>query len=259
MSDLWDLQASRFSLATARDLAALSELSYRPEPEVRAVCDEGGLEFTWIEDERMDTQGFVCGDEDCVTVVFRGTESPLDWITDLHATLTQHASGVGRVHRGFYISYSLIERQLRDALKGLGSRNLLFTGHSLGGALAVLAASDFSSPSRITRLYTFGQPRVGDAAFIARVNARVDGYHRFVNNNDVVARAPLEKWGFAHGGRLNHLDFRGGLHLDPMSWVVFVDRMIGRLKDFGKFGTDGIKDHSMSRYRKLVADLSPIP
>ncbi|MCA9453043.1 MAG: hypothetical protein KC584_10520, partial [Nitrospira sp.] len=61
-------------------------------------------------------------------------------------------------------------------------RTFWFTGHSLGAALATLAADRYGD---VQGLYTFGSPLVGDEGF-AR-DFYVSGY-RFVNNNDVVAR-----------------------------------------------------------------------
>lgn len=59
-------------------------------------------------------------------------------------------------------------------------------GHSLGGAIAVLAAFDILSDPRITRsginlsLVTFGQPRVVAAKSVAFFAAKLDGgYVRF--------------------------------------------------------------------------------
>jgi predicted lipase len=43
---------------------------------------------------------------------------------------------------------------------------IIVTGHSLGGSLAILAAADLhKSHGKIDQVYTFGQPRVGNAQF----------------------------------------------------------------------------------------------
>mmetsp|Transcript_18470 Transcript_18470/g.21211 ORF Transcript_18470/g.21211 Transcript_18470/m.21211 type:complete len:315 (-) Transcript_18470:9-953(-) len=72
--------------------------------------------------------------------------------------------------------------------------NVIFTGHSLGGAMAVHAAGDFVlsgyDQNRIVSIYTFGQPRVGNPAFSDSFNFKVNGWFRVVHNRDVVAHLP---------------------------------------------------------------------
>jgi hypothetical protein len=70
------------------------------------------------------------------------------------------------------------------------------TGHSLGAALATLAAVD-TTPAR---LVTFGSPRVGDEAFRA-LFAGLE-VRRFVDCCDVVSRVPPERFDAAHLARL---------------------------------------------------------
>ena len=68
---------------------------------------------------------------------------------------------------------------------------ICFTGHSLGASLAVLAFSRFADPN--ISLYTFGCPRIGDAAFRDRVlSNNAKGIYRYVNFNDAVAHVPTE-------------------------------------------------------------------
>jgi pimeloyl-ACP methyl ester carboxylesterase len=63
-----------------------------------------------------------------------------------------------------------------------------FTGHSLGGALATLAADRHGDSAAV---YTFGSPLVGDDAFAAGFNNRHEGRSfRYVNGDDLVTRVP---------------------------------------------------------------------
>ena len=84
--------------------------------------------------------------------------------------------------------------------------DIIFTGHSLGGALAVHAAADFvltgvgsqnftddiikSSFKPYIQVYTFGQPRIGNSAFNDPVKAKIDEWYRVVHNKDVVVHIP---------------------------------------------------------------------
>jgi predicted lipase len=82
-----------------------------------------------------------------------------------------------------------------------------FTGHSLGAALATLAARRFG---RALALYTYGSPKVGDAAFVAQVARSVVTHYRFVNHRDIATRfphlAPFEHAGIEANRRTRGFD-----------------------------------------------------
>jgi len=156
-------------------------------------------------------------------VSFRGTEpdDPSDLAADANLLPEpwSDASGrpIGKVHRGF--AQALLEgngqgKLLQDLVGRLGSLrteplHMLLTGHSLGAALATLAASHLATGDSAgdLRLYTFGSPRVGDGAF-AQAMKTVD-HTRCVNCCDLVTRIPPERFGYVHTGTLNYIDGEG--------------------------------------------------
>jgi len=84
-----------------------------------------------------------------------------------------------------------------------------YTGHSLGAALATLAAHH----RRPQAVYTFGSPRVGDAAFLASFGGTA--IYRVVNSRDLVATLPPARLGFSHVGELHYMTRDGRTLLDP--------------------------------------------
>lgn len=121
------------------------------------------------------------------------------------------------------------------ALAAVAVAHLLVDGHTVNG------------------LYKFGQPRVGDDAFAAEFNRRFKERHfRFVNNNDSVTRVPPRAFGYSHTGELRYIDTSGDIQEDMGMWSRFLDRVTGRIEDFLKPGTDGLKDHFMSNYLKHI-------
>jgi len=99
------------------------------------------------------------------------------------------------VHQGFRNAldevWEAVHHIVLDYRGNHPGAEILFTGHSLGGALAVLAYSRFADID--LSLCTFGCPRVGDGAFRDRVMSNPGrGIRRFVNFNDAVAHVPLE-------------------------------------------------------------------
>ena len=162
-------------------------------------------------------------DRGSLILIFRGSESSTDWIGNLGAIKTRiMANEKAKVHAGFLSAYRLVREKLIDCLEknffipnaplknNLGAiKEFHFTGHSLGGALATIAAYDFSK--NIFReydfkyvCYTFGSPRVGDQAFKDEFNRKIDQCYRVVNNSqfraDIVTSAPTKIRDFHHVG-----------------------------------------------------------
>jgi predicted lipase len=112
------------------------------------------------------SQGFIAQSDDAVVIVFRGTELGklflnfqefwADFCADINVELIPWRQG-GWVHKGFSQAFDLVWKQIEPILsrilKANPNRTVWFTGHSLGAALATLAASRFSSNSI---LYSFG-------------------------------------------------------------------------------------------------------
>lgn len=235
------------------------------EDRVRAeMSHEGFTHFDFF--DHMGTQSFIAGKSDLIIMSFRGTE--VDSIQDIAADLRIRKIGAplaGKAHRGFiaalmavwddfnlpgggkFIGMEHSLKRMRKDLNG-GSPALWITGHSLGAALATLAAGFLLEEGRpIQGVYTFGCPRVGDHDFVMALNARLNGRnYRLVNNNDIVTRVPPRSFGYDHAGEFWYLSEGGDLKDDPNSWYLFLDRALGDLCDIGVTGLDAIKDHAMN-------------
>ncbi len=104
---------------------------------------------TFLENRLRNTFGYTAYDSttNTIVVVFRGTNEPRNWLTNLSTVLTQWKNhNSAKAHQGFYNAYMAIRDELKDQLRDLLSKypsaEILFTGHSLGGALAMIAAAD---------------------------------------------------------------------------------------------------------------------
>jgi len=186
-------------------------------------------------------------------LAFRGTQqdNPRDWMTDLTIMKTPwRRSPEGEepeptepeVHAGFREALASVSQRLKALIaQACGDEpsawEIFVTGHSLGGALATLMATDLAggldvsqalpqAPSRSwfngfkglfgqgeeikppekpdrkfarLALYTYGATRVGDKAFSTALDEAVPEHFRVVNGQDVVARYP--RGGYVHSGR----------------------------------------------------------
>ena len=134
-------------------------------------------------------------DHPFAVLVFRGTNSFESWLSNLNAIQTPWDEG-GMVHAGFKNEFCKIWPELDEALSEI-SCPIFYTGHSLGGALATLAASK-RPPQAV---YTFGSPRVGDPVFAESL--RPVSIYRIANNSDIVTGLPPSRipFDFCHVGQ----------------------------------------------------------
>lgn len=141
-------------------------------------------------------KGKAGGFENDYLVSIRGTAGLADGLTDGNIGL--QVSSTGKiVHAGFNRTFKEIEPYL---LKYIPSgANVHFSGHSLGGALATLAADwVIQKKSCSAKLYTFGSPRVGFKPFADRTTNTIssENIYRVHRVTDVVPMVPI--WPFVH-------------------------------------------------------------
>jgi pimeloyl-ACP methyl ester carboxylesterase len=145
-------------------------------------------------------------------VAFRGTEPQEQSDIRQDARFWPTAwDGGGEVHTGFAESLALIRREFLAALQGASGR-LLLTGHSLGAAIATLAATLVPADRRgDTLLCTFGSPRVGCEKFGDSLAGLT--HLRYAGACDLVSWVPpVELVPYRHHGILRCLDRAGAEH-----------------------------------------------
>lgn len=134
--------------------------------------------------------------EGMLVLAFRGTQLK-DWRDVRADAMAQLISfdGGGKVHQGFLDAFKWVEEPITKALIKYNDKNQLpvyITGHSLGGALAIIATrilgSDKLCSDNIGATYTYGCPRVADEVFYEPIKTPV---YRIVNAADGVARVPF--------------------------------------------------------------------
>lgn len=202
---------ARSSPANALLLGEACSLAYLDQAEAAQGFRETlGLDARLI--SLGNTQVYVAGGDELVLVAFRGSESPtsLDGLKDWLLTNANNylvlpegrigtdfaAAGVGaRFHRGFMQALDDIWTPLYEAVDAeiqKAERPLWITGHSLGGALALLSAWRFLRKFiQVDRIVTFGAPMIGnDAAAKAFENEFGDRISRYVNFEDPVPLLP---------------------------------------------------------------------
>ena len=164
------------------------------------------VQITVAYDSKYDLQGYVgLSNAGEIVVAFRGTDNLENWIENLKsAVMVPYAGCSGcEVADGFNDAWSRLSQQVVGAVQNLGGTDvpLVVTGHSLGAAMAALAAFQLKGMGyELSRpVYTFGQPRVGNPTYASAHDAAFSGmWWRVVHYADVVPHLPPELLGFHH-------------------------------------------------------------
>jgi pimeloyl-ACP methyl ester carboxylesterase len=153
----------------------------------------------------------------------RGTQPDdlKDLVADARANPVAFDLG-GRVHAGFLAAWSAIAGPIASWLGATAHQRLVLTGHSLGAAMATIAAA--TRPE--ARLVTFGSPLVGDAAFARLFAGRT--VRRYVDCTDLVTSVPPRLLGYVHIAPERYIDRFGVVHDTPPPELVADDRRAAR-------------------------------
>ncbi len=227
-------------------LAALGEPpgnADNQDEKLRLALQAGGFELAGgrpLHDSHTNTQGYVAvrpardDNPGMAVICFRGTQQVEDWLTNLRIRSTpikdpKTSAPIGNMHTGFHDAYQSVHDAIKDRLTGYEELPLYITGHSLGGALAVVATW-YQSSQKLAACYTFGAPRVGDSGLIDRFKTPI---YRIVNGPDPVPFVPPSGRAITIGKSI--LRVIGSLLpiLDVVDWAV---QKLIKVQDFRHYG-----------------------
>lgn len=268
----------------AKFFATASDLAYLPESEgMPKFRDELGLAAKLISVDN--TQVYVGTDATNLVLAFRGTEDPtsIDGLKDCLLTDALNllmvpegrlgtdfaAAGVGaRFHQGFIHALAHVWEPLLaevEAQQQATERLLWITGHSLGGALALLSSWLFMRKMiEVHGVYTFGAPMVGNAAAVGAFDRELAGkIFRYCNETDPVPMLPsfsLMANEYTHCEKMMGLSSKIGT-LGTLVGAIASKAVDGLIKgslidDVWNELKTRLNSHFIVSYHKLVDDLS---
>jgi triacylglycerol lipase len=191
---------------TPRDFALLAQEAYTAKPDI-GIADSASRAIV-----RQTAVGLV--------VAFPGTDNVPGWIADLDIRQVS-IEGVGDVHRGFWQAWQAIAPVVTSAV---GAQPVTLVGHSLGAAIAIMAAVSMTLAGKPpAAVYGFEPPRVSSGIGVRTLLSKVP-VHLYKNGNDIVPDVPL---GLSHAALLKHI----GKAVLPIANVQdhFLDRVIPAL------------------------------
>lgn len=214
-----------YSASNAWWLAELCRLVYRhdveedrsPRTPLRSafLANAGLRQRAFFLSPQTGTQGFLVESVQpplFAALIFRGTEQePRDFAADLEAWPKALGSAGVDVHTGFLKALDSVWEQILPALETI-TVPTFYAGHSLGAALATLAALR-RKPAAV---YTFGSPLVGNEAFAREL--RETRIYRVVSGADLITLVPPAALGFHHVGELHRVSsLTSGFKFDPFA------------------------------------------
>jgi hypothetical protein len=142
-----------------------------------------------------------------IYVSFRGSSSLMNWMDDFEIKKVPYTTFLPEcnkcmVHNGFFITALSVRNQTVDSIKRLKRSypkyEIICTGHSLGASIAQLISMELNRLNYNSRVYNYGQPRVGDIRFSEFVNKKIEGFWRFSHNRDIVVHIPIGSLQYYH-------------------------------------------------------------
>lgn len=225
--------------------ALCSKYAYLDQETASHRFDELGLRSNLI--NKDDNQAFVLQSDHDVIVACRGTEGNIhDIITDINFRMVDFSHG-GKVHRGFSNAVKDVWYGVVEELASAKHKRAWFTGHSLGAAMATIAAIRAVHENVVlgATVFTYGSPKCGDSDFAKLFPAAGIVHHRFVNNSDIVTRVPPPP--YRHVGELVYMNHWGNIR-EMSNYQITKDRLRGIVKGISEGKADSLRDHGSDLY-----------
>ena len=191
-----DQAITGFSFKNALAFVEASDLAYKSQEDAERVIKTEWRFTDFYLINKKGTQGFIAKKSDLILISFRGTEQKQleDILTDI--IVCQTKTKLGLIHSGFLAAIKFAWKDILRTLKKFQDNHqpIWITGHSLGGALAILTCAKLCSKNKflnIKGVYTFGSPRVGDDKFKELVKTLSCSAYRITNYKDPVSIIPF--------------------------------------------------------------------
>jgi hypothetical protein len=201
---------SRFSRYSAAAYCNADTAAGKPivceTPACAVVNADKGVIVQTFHTPQTDIAGYVAVVDSRKEIIFavRGTVSNANWAVNLDFGALGSILAPGAwMHQGFFNAWAEIADPVRRAIDRTRLAHpdykIVITGHSLGGAVATMAAAYLRGLNGYPiDLYTYGQPRVGNSVFTDLISAQPGRLFRVTHEADPVPKVPLVFMDYRH-------------------------------------------------------------
>ncbi|PWY73008.1 mono and diacylglycerol lipase [Aspergillus heteromorphus CBS 117.55] len=176
-----------------------------------------------------DTSGYLAIDvtHKAIVLAFRGSYSVRNWLADATFIYTNPNLCSGcEAELGFWSSWINVRANITTALAETVTQypdySLVVVGHSLGAAVATLAAADLREQGYVATLYAFASPRVANPTLAKYITNQNKGANfRFTHTTDPVPNLPLQLMGYAHVSPEYHITAPNNATVNASAVVVY--------------------------------------
>ncbi|KAJ5366012.1 Lipase class 3 [Penicillium concentricum] len=152
-----------------------------------------------------DVAGFLAVDKTnkLLVVSFRGSRTTSTWIANIDFGLNDDTGICSdcKVHGGFWDSWETVADDLTSKIQAAQTTypgyTLIVTGHSFGGAMAMVGGTVLRNAGFAPKVYSYASPRVGNKA-LAQYMTDQGSLWRVTHTADLVPKLPPAFAGFSH-------------------------------------------------------------
>ncbi|KAK4691188.1 hypothetical protein P7C71_g5762, partial [Lecanoromycetidae sp. Uapishka_2] len=195
-----------------------------------------------------DVTGYIAVDDtrSLIVLAFRGTHGIRNELTDIDVfrVPTDICSNCD-CHQGFWDSWIEARSGVTTAISNTQAMHpdygVVVTGHSLGGAIADIAAAEIRKSGINCELYTYGAPRIAGSVLSDFITNTVNGsVYRVTHTDDPVPRLPPISLGFVHISPEYYIDAPTNIAPTAENITVFSGNINrnGNTPQNALFGTD---------------------
>ncbi|KAH7417606.1 lipase [Cadophora sp. MPI-SDFR-AT-0126] len=171
-----------------------------------AVAANSVKNYACLGFDQSQVEGYVGIDSanKAIVISYKGSKTFANFVADLlvpKGSCSDLISGC-KAHQGFLYAWGDVKTNTMAAVKSAKaaypSYSIILTGHSLGGAVATIAAAYLRKAGYACDIYSYGSPRVGNEAFVNFVDGQAGVHYRVTHTDDPIPRYPGRILGFYH-------------------------------------------------------------
>jgi len=198
------LQLNPYDVKKSQEYAVFASVAYCPRTclenwSCKTSAHDPLTDVSYIVFNLTQAPGYIgySASRNAIIVSFRGSSNIQNWIENFNFEKVPYLFCLRcEVHAGFFSDYAAVEPTVNNKVQNLLNKyptaRVVTTGHSLGGALAMIAGMELKRVfyNIDVEIHHFGAPRIGNPNLARHINNRIPNIYRVVHHKDIVPHLP---------------------------------------------------------------------